>query len=171
MNDSPIDLDDDMDIKPTSSYMSDEPDLDDDDFALSTTQETSYEYFPETREELKKIVRMEIEKQGGVDVNLNMIDTSKITMMFNMFNRCTSLRSLDVSEWDVSNVNDMNNMFGNCVSLRTLDVSGWDVSNVKDMDNMFNNCESLHADTTMWKIRANDINNMYHNAPYMKHNF
>ena len=42
--------DDDMDDSPI--------DLDDDDFALSTTQETSYEYFPETREELKKIVRM-----------------------------------------------------------------------------------------------------------------
>ena len=197
MDDSPIDLDDDMDIERDSSDMSDEPDLDDDEFALSTTQETSYEYFPETREELKEIVRMEIEKQGGVNVNLNMIDTSKITDMGIVFYGYTSLRSLDVSERDVSNVNDMNNMFGNCVSLRTLDVSGWDVSNVKDMDNMFdkctslhnldvsrwdvsnvkdmdnmfNNCESLHADTTMWKIRANDINNMYHNAPYMKRNF
>ena len=42
MDDSPIDLDDDMDIEQDSSDMSDEPDLDDDDFALSTTQETSY---------------------------------------------------------------------------------------------------------------------------------
>ena len=58
MDDSPIDIDDDMNIEPTSSDMDNEPDLDDDDFALSTTQETSYEYFPETREELKKIVRM-----------------------------------------------------------------------------------------------------------------
>ncbi len=40
MDDSPIDLDDDMDLKPTSSDISDEPNLDDDDFALSTTQET-----------------------------------------------------------------------------------------------------------------------------------
>ena len=58
MDYSPIDIDDDMNIEPTSSDMDNEPDLDDDDFALSTTQETSYEYFPETREELKKIVRM-----------------------------------------------------------------------------------------------------------------
>ena len=58
MDYSPIDIDDDMNIELTSSDMSDEPDLDDDEFALSTTQETSYEYFPETREELKKIVRM-----------------------------------------------------------------------------------------------------------------
>ena len=81
MDDSPIDIDDDMNIELTSSDMSDEPDLDDDEFALSTTQETSYEYeyFPKTRMEFKEIVRTEIEKQGGVNVNLNMIDTSKIT--------------------------------------------------------------------------------------------
>src|SRR5574344_747657 len=90
MDDSPIDLDDDIDIEPTSSYMSDEPNLDDDDFALSTTQETSYEYFTETKKELKEIVRMEIEKQGGVNVNLNMIDTSKITDMNGMFDKYIS---------------------------------------------------------------------------------
>ena len=39
MDDSPIDLDDDMNIEPTSSDINDEPDLDDDEFALSTTQE------------------------------------------------------------------------------------------------------------------------------------
>src|SRR5574344_3004270 len=107
MDDSPIDIDDDMNIELTSSYMSDEPDLDDDDFALSTTQETSYEYFPEKKEELKEIVRMEIKKQGGVNVNLNMIDTSKITDMSFMFDEYTSLQTLDVSGWDVSNVKDM----------------------------------------------------------------
>ena len=37
MDDSPIDIDDDMNIELTSSDMSDEPDLDDDEFALSTT--------------------------------------------------------------------------------------------------------------------------------------
>ena len=67
-------------------------------------------------------------------------------------------------------ITNMSNMFDGYTSLQTLDVSEWDVSNVKDMDDMFNNCESLHADTTMWKIRANDINNMYHNAPRIKHN-
>src|SRR5574344_64611 len=134
MDDSPIDIDDDMNIELTSSYMSDEPNLDDDDFALSTTQETSYEYFPETKEELKEIVRMEIKKQGGVNVNLNMIDTSKITDMEYMFYGCTSLKSLDVSGWDVSNVKDMHDMFYGCTSLQNLDVSGWNVSNVEYMN-------------------------------------
>ena len=196
MNDSPIDLDDDIDIESTSSDMSDEPDLDDDEFALSTTQETSYEYFPETKEELKEIVRMEIKKQGGVKVNLNTIDTSKITDMSGMFYKCTSLQNLDVSKWDVSNVEymrgmfykctsletldvskwnvsnveDMRYMFNECTSLKSLDVSKWDVSNVKDMSGMFFECKSLDTDTTMWNIRTNNIDNMYYNAPHIKHN-
>ena len=247
MDDSSIDLDDDMNIEHGSSDMSDEPDLDDE-FALSTTQETSYEYFPETKEELKKIIRMEIEKQGGVNVNLNMIDTSRITNMSVMFNRytslqtldvsgwdvsnvknmnymfcgcvslhtidvsgwdvsnvnnmcdmfygckslrtidvsgwdvsnvnnmydmfykCTSLETLDVSGWDVSNVKDMSSMFSDCESLETLDVSGWDVSNVKYMDDMFNGCTLLDTDTTMWNIITNNVNDMYYNAPRIKHN-
>ena len=170
MDDSPIDLDDDMNIEQDSSDMDNEPDLDDDDFALSTTQETSYEYFPEMKEELKKIIRMEIEKQGGVNVNLNMIDTSKITDMNNMFYKCTSLKNLDVSRWDVSNVKDMNGMFSDCESLETLDISGWDVSNVKDMRYMFYGCTLLDTDTTMWNIITNNVNDMYYNAPHIKHN-
>ena len=144
MDDSPIDLDDDIDLEPISSDMDNEPNLDDDEFALSTTQKTSYKYFPETREELKEIVRMEIEKQGDVNVNLNMIDTSKITDMSGMFDRCTSLKSLDVSKWDVSNV--------------------------KDMRYMFYGCKSLDTDTTMWNIITSNVNDMYYNAPHIKHN-
>ena len=169
MDDSPIDLDDDMDIEQDSSDMDNEPNLDDDDFTLSTTQETSYEYFPKMNKELKEIVRMEIEKQGGVNVDLNMIDTSKITDMSDMFFNCKSLRTLDVSEWDVSNVKIMSCMFNGCTSLQSLDVSGWDVSNVKDMKYMFYMCKSLHTDTTMWKINTK-CTMTYNCAPHIKHN-
>ena len=119
MDDSPIDLDDDMDIERDSSDMSDEPDLDDDEFALSTTQETSYEYFPETREELKDIIEREIKKQGGVNVNLNMIDTSKIINMNCMFCERESLHTLDVSRWNVSNVKNRTYMFNGCITIGT----------------------------------------------------
>ena len=124
--------------------MDDSPiDLDDDEFALSTTQKTSYEYFPKTKEELKEIVRMEIKKQGGVNVNLNMIDKSNIIDMNCMFCERESLHTLDVSGWDVSNVTNMRYMFNMCKSLRTLDVSKWDVSNVKDRTYMFNGCITI----------------------------
>jgi len=168
MDDSPIYIDD--DLEPDSSDMSDGPNLDDDEFALSTTQEINYEYFPETRDELKEIIDKEINKQGGVNVNLNMIDTSKITDISLLFQVRKSLRTLNVSKWNVSNVTSM---FSVCKSLQTLDVSKWDVSNVGDMRFMFEKCESLHTDTSMWKINTINTNytkHMYDYAPNIKHN-
>ena len=71
---------------------------------------------------------------------------------------------------DTSMITNMSNMFDGYTSLQTLDVSEWDVSNVKDMDDMFNECTLLDTDTTMWNIITNNVNNMYHNAPRIKHN-
>jgi len=108
MDDSPIDIDDDIYLDSTSSDISDGPDLDDE-YALSTTQEVHYVYFPKTQDEFKEIVKMEVEKQGGVNVNLNMIDTSKITHMISIFYNCKqyeSLQTIDVSRWDVANVSE-----------------------------------------------------------------
>ena len=87
-----------------------------------------------------------------------------------MFHCCTSLQNLDVSGWDVSNVTNMVCVFNGCESLQSLDVSGWDVSSVTDMGYMFYGCSSLHTDTTMWKINTKDMESMYHDAPYIKHN-
>ena len=97
-------------------------------------------------------------------------DVSNVRDMSYMFDGCTSLQNLGVSGWDVSNVRDMSYMFDECTSLQNLDVSRWDVSNVKDMRYMFFGCKSLHTDIRMWKIRTNNIDNMYYNAPYIKHN-
>ena len=97
-------------------------------------------------------------------------DVSNVRDMSYMFDGCTSLQNLGVSGWDVSNVRDMSYMFDECTSLQNLDVSRWDVSNVKDMRYMFFGCKSLHTDIRMWKIITNNVNNMYHNAPRIKHN-
>lgn len=110
-----------------------------------------YMYVPKTKEELKKYVKFEIKKQGGVNVDLNMIDTRNITNMRCMFECCTSLETLDVSGWDTSNVRDMTNMFYDCLSLKTLDVSGWNTSNVECMNFMFYECSSLETlDVSGW---------------------
>ena len=53
---------------------------------------------------------------------------SNVTNMQSMFNYCSSLTTIDVSNWDVSNVSDMYAMFSYCSSLATLDASAWDVS-------------------------------------------
>ena len=82
--------------------------------------------------------------KGGSRINIlsikfnNLIDTSKVTNMNKMFYYCTSLTSLDVTNFDTSNVTNMSSMFEGCCSLISLDVSNFDTSNVTDMSSMFN---------------------------------
>ena len=97
------------------------------------------------------------------------LDTSKTTVMRQMFRRCTNLKTLDLSYFDTRNVTnmagliydcaaltevrlgnfitskvtDMHCMFIGCNNLKALDVSSFDTSNVERMDNMFNGCKSL----------------------------
>ena len=91
-----------------------------------------------------------------------------VTDMQQMFRLCTSLPTLDVSNWDVSNVTNMNAMFYDCTSLPALDVSNWDVSSVTNMGNMFNNCTSLPTlDTSQWDVSSvTNMAYMFYNAKY-----
>ena len=75
--------------------------------------------------------------------NLTMLDTSKVTNMYDVFAVCSSLTSLDVSNFNTSNVTNMSHMFDNCSSLTSLDVSNFNTSNVTDMRSMFSYCSSL----------------------------
>ena len=70
-------------------------------------------------------------------------DTGSVTNMNGMFNACGSLKTLDVSFWDTGDVTDMGSMFFGCNSLKTLELSCWDTGNVADMNSMFNGCRSL----------------------------
>ena len=89
-----------------------------------------------------------------------LLDTSNINTMANVFGLVTNLKSLDVSNWDVSNVTDMNQMFLTCKYLKSLDVSNWDVSNVTNTSGMFTGCSSLQSlvgNRTMNDVLANNI--------------
>ena len=76
-------------------------------------------------------------------LDLSNFDTSNVTNMSSMFSNCSSLTSLDLSNFDTSNVTDMDTMFYNCSSLTSLDLSNFDTSNVTNMRYMFSNCSSL----------------------------
>ena len=90
---------------------------------------------PKDKDELIKIIEERLDKDK--DANLNDIDVSGITDMFNLFLDLDP-HNIDISEWDVSNVKDMTMMF--CDSNFNNDISNWDVSNVKDMDYIFVEC-------------------------------
>jgi len=78
-------------------------------------------------------------------------DTSNIIEMSYMFYGCKALTILDVSNWNTSNFRIMNNMFYNCTGLTTLDVSNWDASNFGNTSYMFYNCTGLTTlDLSNW---------------------
>ena len=70
-------------------------------------------------------------------------NTSNVTYMLYMFEGCSSLTSLDLSNFNTANVTIMNAMFGNCQSLTSLDLSNFNTSNVTNMQVMFSGCYSL----------------------------
>ena len=75
---------------------------------------------------------------------LENLDVSAVTNMSQMFARCTSLKTLDLSAWDTKNVTDMRQMFFGCALLTTIYVlDKFDVSNVENSDDMFTGCTSL----------------------------
>ena len=63
--------------------------------------------------------------------------------MNNIFCNCSSLTSLDLSNFDTSLVTDMTSMFQGCYSLTSLDLSNFDTSAVKSIVAMFYGCSSL----------------------------
>ena len=70
-------------------------------------------------------------------------DTSNITNMYEMFRNCSSLTSLNVSNFNTEKVTNMGWMFSNCSSLTSLDLSNFNTQNVANMTSMFTDCSSL----------------------------
>ena len=104
--------------------------------------EDHYEYFPESKSELIKIINKLLKDN---QTNLNIIDVSKITDMSDLFsqiNENITITNIDISDWDVSNVTNMENMFFDCREFNC-NLSKWDVSNVTTMESMFSRCENF----------------------------
>ena len=61
-----------------------------------------------------------------------------------MFNGCSGLTSLGVSDWNTSSVTNMEFMFNGCSGLTSLDLSGWNTSKVSYASEMFSSCKTLN---------------------------
>ena len=82
--------------------------------------------------------------------NFNINETT--TSISGMFLGCSSLTTLDVSNWDTSNVTDMSEMFEECIHLTELDVTNWKTDKVKNMSKMFYDCYYLNSlDVSNWR--------------------
>lgn len=119
-----------------------------------TINHLTYKYFPETKEELIRIIKDRFLRNNGDNLyikykfDLTDIDVSRITDMSKLFSEIlptysSPLIELDLSTWDTSNVIDMSHMFEYCQRLYKVDLSGFDTSNVLDMSYMFSNCKAL----------------------------
>ena len=85
-----------------------------------------------------------------------MLDTTYFTTLRDMFNNCSNLTSLDLSNWDTSNVTNMYGVFYSCKNILELDLSNWDTSNVTDMSRTFMLCSNL----TSLDLRGWDTSNV-----------
>ena len=90
-------------------------------------------------------------------LDLSNFNTSTVLDIYKMFSDCTALEYLDLSNFDTYKIERMNSLFSGCSSLKSLDLSGFDTSKVTTMDSMFYNCISL----TSLDLSYFDINESY----------
>lgn len=76
-------------------------------------------------------------------IGLNHLNTSYVKYMDRMFCNCSSLDSLDISNFDTESVESMVAMFEGCTNLKEVDVSQFDTNNVNDFSSMFRGCSNL----------------------------
>ena len=97
-------------------------------------------------------------------LDLSNLNTANVTDMRYMFYHCKSLTSLDLSSFNTTNVTDMGGMFENCSSLTNLDLSSFNTLNVTKMDRMFYSCSKLQTEITITGTSITNYANMFSNA-------
>ena len=135
---------------------------------LSSTNTGKKFFSPITKEELQKIIKLEIEKNGNT-CSLNHIDVSSITDMSFLFYK--SKFNGDISEWNVSSVRDMSYMFEYSeYTGRNGDISKWNIGKVEDMYKMFSH-SLFDSDLSKWTInkKCSVISMFYESACRMKY--
>ena len=103
---------------------------------------------------------LNLERIDGIET----LNTHNVMFMQNMFQQCSKLIELDISNWNVSNVTNMNGMFRDCNNIETINVSNWDTDKVASMNSMFTNCGSL-INVTMNDSDYNSVNKIINVLP------
>ena len=104
-------------------------------------------------------------------LDISNFNTQKVTSMFQMFCGCSSLTSLDVSKFDTQDVTNMGSMFDYCSSLTSLDLSNFNTQKVTDMYQMFYNCNRLKVIFVSDNFNVSDVTsstNMFYDCTNLK---
>ena len=87
--------------------------------------------------------------------------TTNVEIMWDMFKGCSSLESLNLSNFDTSLVTDMNSMFEGCYNLISLNLNNFNTHNVLYMNRMLYNCSSLKS-LYFHNISSDSLGTMQH---------
>ena len=90
---------------------------------------------------------------------LEYLNTANVEIMDNMFNGCSALTSLDLTNFNTANVKFMDYMFNGCSALTSLDLTNFNTAKVTYMNNMFEGCSAL---TTIYASDKFDTDNVKH---------
>ena len=93
-------------------------------------------------------------------IDLDLLDTSRVTNMRLMFDTNSALTSLDLSKLDTSNVTNMENIFGVLLALTSLDVSGFNTKNVTTMSGMFSASSSKLTNLDLSSFDTSNVTDM-----------
>lgn len=118
-------------------------------FNFVNNVKNSDKFRPKTKEELRKLIKKELKRQGP-DADLNFIDTSKITDMSELFEGLY-VGNIKIDKWDVSNVTNMGNMFRYNPEFNA-DLSNWNVSKVTNMYAMFYKAKKFNSALSKWDV-------------------
>jgi surface protein len=77
------------------------------------------------------------------NLDVSNFNTENVTAMCGMFNKCSNLTNIDVSKFDTENITDMSFMFNECYNLINLDISNFNTNKVENINGMFQNCSKL----------------------------
>ena len=78
-------------------------------------------------------------------INLGYISTNNVTNMCGLFNGCISLTKIPsvIKNSKIENVEDISIMFQDCTGLESVELSNFNTTKVKDMDGVFSGCSKL----------------------------
>ena len=83
--------------------------------------------------------------QGCIATKMDLkgLDVSNVENASYMFQNCTKLINLDVSNWNTSNIQTLEGTFVYCSKLQDISLQNWNTSSVKNLTNTFHRCQSI----------------------------
>ena len=92
-------------------------------------------------------------------LDLSNFNTAKVTIMYNMFKNCKKLSSLNLSNFNTANVTNMSSIFYGCSQLSSLNLSNFNTAKVKYMPSMFYGCNKLSS-LTLSNFNTENVTDM-----------